>query len=231
MSMRNGTLFVDHVFMLVDSAEAGPTVEVLSQKGLTPSSRRSHGRLGTSNVFFCFDNIFLEILWIVNPEDAAQSPLGRQLMDRVDQRRSGACPFGIGFRTTDRSDSLPFETWIYQPPGDAGLVNDVPIAVSSSDPSQPLLFRAQRAKRPDEWVDGNAGERQRPGGYSEVAGLRLRTLTQPDPSSDLSTLSRLGMLTIGLTTIDRPDVEVTVANTDGSGTKVLSMARRDWIVQ
>jgi hypothetical protein len=227
--MQNGSLSVDHVFMLVEFAEAERIIATLERRGLTPSSRRSHGRLGTSNVFFCFDNAFLEILWVSNRADGAESPLARQLLERLDLRRNGANPFGIGFRTADRSDPLPFETWSYCAPGDAGLVNDIAIAVSGRDPAQPLLFRAQRSKRPDAWLDGTAGKRQRPGGYSDIVGLRLCTLMRTDPCGDLHTLSRLGMLTLAHPTIDRPDLEVSVANTDGSGTKVLSLARLEWL--
>ncbi len=226
--MQNGSLCVDHVFMLVDATESEQAIAALRVGGLTPSSRRSHGRLGTSNVFFCFDNVFLEILWVVSQEDAARSSLARQLLERT-QRRSGGCPFGIGFRTAARSDPLPFETWDYHPPGDAGLANDVAIAVSSSDSLQPLLFRAQRSLRPDAWTDGNAGLRQRPGGYSEVAGLRLCMPVGVKPSVDLSALERLGMLTLGQCEGGCSDIEVTVVRMSGSGRTVLSLSRLDWI--
>jgi Glyoxalase-like domain len=227
--MQNGSLSVDHIFMLVEHAEAERTIETLRRRGLTPSSGRSHGRLGTSNRFFCFDNAFLEILWISNRTHAAESPLAQQLMERVELRRNGANPFGIGLRTASRCDPLPFETWIYHPPGDAGLVNDIAIATSSADPTLPLLFRAQRTKRPDEWVDGAAGERQRPGGYSDIVSLRLCTGTRADPSGDLSTLSRLGMLSLRHAANDQPDIEVGIATMQGAATRALSLARLDWI--
>jgi len=226
--MQNGSLSVDHVFMLVDPEQAEQSVAALDRAGLTPSSRRSHGRLGTSNVFFCFDNCFLEILWIANRADASRSPLARQLLERSDLQGRGAFPFGIGFRTGDRSDPLPFETWSYQPPGDSGLANDVAIAVSASDIEQPLLFRAQRSRRPDAWTDGNAGLRQRPGGYSEIVGLRLCIPEGVDPSVDLQALAGLGLCTLGSAASGRPDVEVTVSRTDSPATKVLSLSRLDW---
>jgi Glyoxalase-like domain len=227
--MHNGSLSVDHVFVLVDCEHAEQSVATLQRAGLAPSSRRSHGRLGTSNVFFCFDNCFLEILWIANRADAARSPLARQLLERSDLRGKGGCPFGIGFRTTDRADPLPFETWSYQPPGDSGLANDIAIAVSASDPEQPLLFRAQRSRRPDAWTDGNAGLRQRTGGYSEIVGLRLCIPEGVDRGVDLRTLEGLGLFTLGSAASSSPDIAVTVSCTDSAETKVLSLSRLDWM--
>jgi hypothetical protein len=194
--MQHGNVFVDHVFMLVDAGEVNSMVESLAQLRVEESSRRSHAGLGTSNIFFCFDNAFLEILWIDDRKEAAQSVLGRQLVARLEGRGRGATPFGIGFRTRNPDDSLPFDTWNFLPPGASGL-KPVAIARSSEDPAQPLLFRAQRVLRPDQWVDGKAGARQTQAGIAEMVALRFSSPKGRDCSADLKRLRDLGLLSLG----------------------------------
>ena len=176
--MRNGNLLVDHVFMLVEAAEVNAAVQALAAVGLQESSRRSHPGLGTSNIFFCFDNAFLELLWVVNREEARRTRLGQMLLERLDGRLTGAAPFGFGFRTTSPEESVPFDTWIYEPPQELGY-KPIPIAQCSGDPRQPLLFRAQRQFPPSEWTDGNAGARQ------TAAGLAVVAPAEPEPELEL----------------------------------------------
>lgn len=218
--MVNGNLYVDHFFMLSDTA-GEREVEALTRAGFTESCRRSHVGLGTANAFFCFDNVFLEILWIEKPAEAAQSRLARGLMERADWRSNGAAPFGIGFRTSSPDDPMPFLTWDYAAPNTAGL-NPVQLAVSSDDIRNPVLFRAQRTLRPDAWTDGRAGKRQRPGGWAEVTGLQFTAPPGFPVSADLEKLARLGMLTLGRPA-DGPDLALTISRVDGAPGKTLSL--------
>lgn len=194
--MRSGSSFIDHIFMLIEPAEVAGVVQTLSRFGLTQSSRRSHPGLGTSNIFFCFDNIFLEILWIANRAEAGGTQLGRMLIERLDGRTNGAAPFGIGFRTLESTDSVPFATWSFEPPA-ALAFKPIPIALSSLDNSQPLLFRAQRASRPDAWTDGKAGMRQTPAGISEVTAVRFTPPADVEPAGDLRMLQSLDVIALG----------------------------------
>lgn len=193
--MRSGNSFIDHIFMLVEPAEVAGVVQTLSRFGLTGSSRRSHPGLGTSNIFFCFDNIFLEILWIENRAEAGGTQLGRMLIERLDGRTSGMTPFGIGFRTLEPTDPVPFATWSFEPPA-AMAFKPIPIALSSLDSSQPLLFRAKRTARPDAWIDGQAGVRQTPAGITEVTAVRFKPPANVEPSSDLQLLQNLGVIAL-----------------------------------
>jgi hypothetical protein len=213
--MRSGNTSIDHVFMLVEPAEVASVVRALGDFGLTESSRRSHPGLGTSNIFFCFDNIFLEILWVANRTEAAGTELGRQLIERVEGRASGKTPFGIGFRTATPSDAAPFATWSFEPPA-ALAFNPIPIAVSSRDTSQPLLFRAQRAARPDAWTDGKDGRRQAPSGITEVTAVRFTPLATVAPAADLQTLRKLGLMGLNPASI-QPSMTLTLLHA-ASGT-------------
>lgn len=212
--MRSGNAFIDHVFMLVEPAEVAGVVRALTDFGLTESSRRTHPGLGTSNVFFCFDNVFLEILWVADRAEAGRTELGRQLIERVDGRASGATPFGIAFRTLQPGDAVPFETWIFEPPAELGF-KPIPIALSSRDRSQPLMFRAQRAARPDAWTDGKAGVRQTPAAISEVTALRFAPPRHVQPSADLQTLHILGMVELN-TQVDGPSLRLTLLHASGA---------------
>lgn len=220
--MQNGAFFVDHVFMLVEPHEVDDVVAQLSKLGLTESCRRSHTGLGTANIFFCFDNAFLEILWIRDREEARGSRLGRMLIERVDGRKTGAAPFGIGFRTSDPSDAVPFETFTFEPPA-ALSFKPIPIAKSSADSAQPVLFRAQRAFRPDSWTDGRAGVRQQPAGLAEIASFRYTPPRHVAPSADLQMLESLGMLALD-DSHDGPRMVFTLTGANGGPSRELSIS-------
>lgn len=191
--MRNGNVLVDHVFMLIEADEVDATVQNLERAGVVESSRRSHRGLGTSNIFFCFDNIFLEILWVADRAEAVRTQLGRLLLERLDGRFTGAAPFGIGFRTLTPEAGIPFETWVYEPPAVLGY-KSIPIAHSSLCRTQPLLFRAQRTAAPDAWTDGNAGARQKASGFAEITHLSFIPSAQTVLGADLRMLQKLGMI-------------------------------------
>lgn len=199
--------------MLVEPGEVARVVRALTDFGLIESSRRSHPGLGTSNVFFCFDNVFLEILWVADRAEAGRTELGRQLIERVDGRMSGAMPFGIAFRTLEPGDAVPFQTWIFEPPAELGF-KPIPISLSSRDRSQPLMFRAQRAARPDAWTDGKAGVRQTPAGISEVTALHITPPPHAQPSADLHALHALGMIGFD-TEADGPRLRLTLTHASG----------------
>jgi hypothetical protein len=88
---------IDHVFMLV-SAD-GPEIDHLASMGLVETYRCTHPGQGTRNVCYCFDNVFLELLW-VDDNDAARSDAIKRtgLYERSLWRTSGTCPFGIAWR-------------------------------------------------------------------------------------------------------------------------------------
>ena len=109
------TLELDHIFVHVQPA--GPEAERLEALGLVESYRRTHPGQGTSNICYCFDNAFLELLWLIDEAEALSPAIARtQLAERSHWRASGASPFGLALRRQSDETVLPFPTWGYRPP-------------------------------------------------------------------------------------------------------------------
>jgi hypothetical protein len=107
---------VDHVIVCADLG--APEAERLITFGLTEGGRNAHPGQGTVNRRFFFRNLYLELLWVANPEEC-QSELVRptQLWPRWSQRRSGASLFGLCLRSTSPEfGGVPFPGWEYKPP-------------------------------------------------------------------------------------------------------------------
>jgi hypothetical protein len=115
MSQRQMSLALDHIFICC--APGAPEADVLLRLGLLEGSRNTHLGQGTENRRFFFENGFLELLWVSNPNDA-QSPLTlpTRLWERWSQRAADTCPFGFAFLPAGPSvDKPPFATWRYIP--------------------------------------------------------------------------------------------------------------------
>jgi hypothetical protein len=186
---------IDHLFVFVEP----PATEAaeLEQAGLRESFRRRHPGQGTTNACFCFDNAYLELLWVVDLAEMAAPAVARTgLAGRADWRRTGGSPFGIALRTAADDEAVPFETWDYRAPFlPEGL--SIPVARSSDDPCQPFLFRSPGSLRPDAWTDGRAGLRQRPAGLAEITGVHLEFPIGASPADDYRWLADAGLLTFG----------------------------------
>jgi len=63
------------VFMLIDPQ--GDEIKRLRSLGIAETYRRQHPGQGTQNVCFCFDNLFVELLWINKVEDALSDKITR----------------------------------------------------------------------------------------------------------------------------------------------------------
>ena len=154
------SLAIDHVAMIVPARKASATRKRFAECGLIESSTSRHVGQGTANVFYCFDNLFLELLWVENT-DEANAPGNRRLglVDRAASNETGALPFAIAVRTIPADAVIPFPSWPFEPAGSTGM-HPTHVAVSSDDHAQPLLFRAQRDRPPLDWTDGRSGRRQ-----------------------------------------------------------------------
>lgn len=165
---------LDHVFVLTARDAQLPS-------GLRESYRRDHLGQGSGNVCACFDNAFLEMLWL-RPEDP---PIGQAQALRLKDRstEAGASPYGIAVRTT-KGEALPFATWSYRP---AYLPPGVSIEVarSSQDIAQPLLFAFPEGRRPDD------GDRPCQDRLAEIVALRISV---PEPGPELRTLAAMGVI-------------------------------------
>ncbi len=105
---------VDHIFIFTskDAPEAGKLVEA----GFLEGPRRVHTGQGTSNGCFFFDNMYLELIWVHDVDEARRADIS--LVERSSWKQSGYCPFGIGLRTVPDNSALPdiIKTSDYNPP-------------------------------------------------------------------------------------------------------------------
>jgi len=108
---------LDHIFVLCPSG-AEAAAQALDRVGLAEGSRNSHEGQGTACRRFFFENAYIELMWVTDP-DEAQSELTQRtrLWERWSKRMNGACPFGIVLRAgaTASSADCPFSSWAYRP--------------------------------------------------------------------------------------------------------------------
>lgn len=182
---------IDHLFVFVTTPGA-PEAAALREAGLVESFRRRHPGQGTANACYCFDDAYLELLWIEAPEEAAAPANARLGFEaRSRWRETGASPFGISVR--GGGTGLPFPSWEYRP---AYLPAGMAIAVASDgdDPRLPFVFRSPGDARPDAWADGRAGARQRAAGLAEIASIRLELPPGVAPGPALRRLEGAGLV-------------------------------------
>jgi len=181
---------LDHLFLFI--SPEGPEPEALTALGLRESFRRAHPGQGTANLCYCFDNAYLELLWLSNEAEARSPVVARTgLAERAGWRKNGACPFGLALR----GEALPCPAWDYRP---AYLPEGVsiPVAAFSDDLVQPLVFLSPGRHRPDQWEDGRAGRRQQAAGLKEIAAVELILPQTADPSPELEAFARGNWLTV-----------------------------------
>lgn len=181
---------IDHLFVFV--GPGAPEAAALREAGLVESFRRRHPGQGTANACYCFDDAYLELLWVEDPEEAAAPALARLGFEaRARWRETGASPFGISVR--GGGPGLPFPSWDYRPSYlPAGMA--IPVAADGDDPVRPFVFRSPGNARPDAWTDGRAGARQRAAGLAEIASIRLELPPAVAPGPALRHLGEAGLV-------------------------------------
>jgi hypothetical protein len=101
----------DHLFICTDIGAC--EAERLISLGLVEGTPNTHPGQGTANRRFFFHNVMLELLWVHDVEEV-QSELIRRtyLWERWENRKDGACPFGVCLRPVGDSDAVAFSNWI-----------------------------------------------------------------------------------------------------------------------
>lgn len=180
---------LDHLFLL--TTIDAPEVDALIAMGLSPTYRREHVGQGTANVCFCFDNAFLEVLWVTSAAQADSAAVARlQLSKRAQWRAAATNPFGIAWRptsaTTLHDETAPL-TWRCTPPYlPPPLAIDV--AIDSDDLEQPSMFAFPGSLAPAQWPAQKQGVLQSPGGFTR---LDIDTVWLPARVTASPTLRRL----------------------------------------
>jgi len=103
---------IDHIFIF--SPNKGQEVDELLKFGLSEGSGRTHAGIGTINRRIFFDNFYLEILWVHNPEEAktAQS-VG--ILERSNFKDTHYSPFGLCLADTENRKNLFQNAIHFQP--------------------------------------------------------------------------------------------------------------------
>jgi len=130
-------LELDHIMLFCEPA--APEAEALLKRGLHEGPGNSHPGQGTVNRRFFFRNLYLELLWVEDYEEAQAGEARRTgLWDRWINRRNGCCPFGLVFRPASAGTPTPFPSWSYVPKYfPAGFSIEVALDIP---PNEPLLF-------------------------------------------------------------------------------------------
>ena len=136
---------LDHVF--IGCTVGAPEAEALSQLGLIEGPDNQHPGQGTACRRFFFANAYLELVWVSDAAEAQAEPVQRTtLYERLSDRDSVVCPFGVVLRSSDGTPP-PFASWTYTPPyvpaeASIEVACDVPL-------TQPALFCLISATTPD----------------------------------------------------------------------------------
>jgi hypothetical protein len=203
---RGAVLELDHIFIFCSPNDGYE--DRLSSLGLVETYRRRHPGQGTENICFCFDNAFIELLWVNNETEIRSLPVARTaLHERSRHLELGTCPLGIAWR-----GSGSISTWPYRPPYlPPPLAIDV--ATDGDDPNQPMMFRSPGDSPPSAWPSERRGHLQRQAGFET---LRIHQLAMPAHTSPSPALKALATnLGIVITNSDRGyqmDIEVSRLN-------------------
>jgi hypothetical protein len=185
MKPQEAAFELDHFFVAVPGPDTG--VELLERAGFLLGTSHEHPGQGTESRGVLFENVYLELIWLANPEEANSPPIRRtRLAERIDPS-SGACPFGLGLRRNGEAEVvLPFETWDYRPPY---LPEGVSFQMGGSSErlEEPLVFFLP-------WLTGPAWpSSEHPNGARRVTGLQMVLTEGAVESETARALSEVGI--------------------------------------
>ncbi len=161
-------VILDHV--LICSAVGAPEAEALIEAGLREGSRNTHAGQGTANRRFFFEDNYLELIWVADPQEAqSEKALPTRLWSRWSGRGVQCCPFGIALRSDD-GGAPPFAIWNYYPdwlPG--GLCLSIAEGVPLHEPE---IFHLGFAKGPT-WSSQEPADHRIPVRSIQKIGVEL----------------------------------------------------------
>jgi hypothetical protein len=169
----------DHIFIW--ASPGAPEAAALQKLGLYTDGRiHKHVGQGTSSIVFLFENAYLELIWVDEPDVARQKSqeMGTDLLARVAWRQTGASPFGVGLHhLANGGSALPFPTKMYRAEWmKAGTF--ISIAESSANLKEPFYFvvpdylAVPSADQLKKVLDGQPGYRKN---FTHALGLRRLT--------------------------------------------------------
>jgi hypothetical protein len=212
---------IDHIFMLIDPL--GPDISYLRSLGLTETYRRRHIGQGTQNICYCFDNMFLELLWIDDIDSVRGDRIARTgIYERAQWQTAGTNPFGIAWR--DSTDTAPFAppTWAFMPPYlPPGMHIDV--AVDGDDHRQPMMFKSPGAIAPSDWPVEKRGALQRAADLGRVLCVELNTPPSFVPSDTLKAIEAGAIVKLAISESRSFGLTLTVERTNSPNPLILKI--------
>lgn len=105
--------YLDHVFSFV---EPGSTfLQRLREAGFHVEMQRRHPGQGSENFLLWLDNIYLEWIWVSNPEEARSNALRLDLRDPEYSIKENTSPFGVAVRARAKELLRSEEYFLYTP--------------------------------------------------------------------------------------------------------------------
>jgi Glyoxalase-like domain len=191
---------IDHVFVLIDSL--GPEIGYLRSMGLTETYRRQHTGQGTQNICYCFENMFLELLWIDDVNSVCSESIARAgIYERSQWKTAGTNPFGIAWRDKPNEAAFSPPTWAFKPPYLPASIS-IDVAAEGDDHRQPMMFKSPGATPPSEWPAEKRGVLQRPAGLGRVTSVQLNAPQAFVPSDTLRAITAASILKLGKSSND-----------------------------
>lgn len=202
---------IDHIYMFIEPY--GPEIARLEALGLVETYRRIHLGQGTRNVCYCFDNMFVELLWVDDPAATRSHNIRRTgLYERSLWRTNGTCPFGIAWRGTVQNQVVAVPTWAFEPPYlPSGW--SIAVATDGDDPRQPMMFQSPGSTAPVTWPRERCGSLQHGAGLGAVTEIVLEMPPTSPPCDALKAISQNCV----------PHIQLSEANTYGMHLRIASL--------
>lgn len=180
---------VDHVFLA--TSRGGPEVEQLVAAGFAEGPPNTHAGQGTACRRVFFENGYLELIWLVDREEASSPLVDRTGLASRAGGQEGASRIGICLRPPEGgAETLPVKTWPYRPPYlPPGMA--IPMATSSSVHHEPLLFFV-----PTGAEGRRAHQAGHPNGARAMTRIGIRLPGAPSPSVELAWLTGSGCVSV-----------------------------------
>lgn len=212
---------VDHVFVLINPL--GPEIGYLRSVGLTETYQRQHAGQGTRNICYCFENMFLELLWIDDTNSVRSKDIARTgLYERAQWKTAGTNPFGIAWRNQPSEAALTPHTWAFKPPYfPAGRHIDV--AMDGDDHRQPMMFKSPGATAPCDWPVEKKGALQRTSGLGSVLSIQLDSPQSVLPSATLKAIAAESILKLGISKTSSFDLTLTIERLNSPESLILRL--------
>jgi hypothetical protein len=202
---------LDHVFCFVRSQSEAE--HAVNQLGLVETYRRNHPGQGTSNICCCFDNAFVEFLWLTSEAEARAPHVTRLgLFERSQSKAFGSCPFGIAWRGTPTGQAP--RMWSYMPSYlPAGM--EITVAAECDDHRLPLVFQSPGNTAPQDWLPERRASLQQSKGLHTILDTILTVPADLAKAPMLNWLSDQGLIKVVASPIGDYSMKLDIGDAEG----------------